>query len=198
MPTFEPLLDSSAAPWGKGTVDELRVIARLRAGDEDVFVEAVDRYHGVLTRVARCCVSPRAEADVVVRESWEQVIASLDGAQAWRSLRIELLRALMVRIQLRSEMLASAASSDPSRRAPSNIRIEICELLAQSVAALPTDQRDVVVLRDVSGLSASEVCDILDLAEPEQRRLLHRGRTTLGAVLNEAVRSPSGRSSDGG
>jgi RNA polymerase sigma-70 factor, ECF subfamily len=198
MPTFEPLLDSSAAPLGEGTADELRVIARLRAGDEDVFVEAVDRYHGVLTRIARCCVTPRADAEAVVRQSWEQVIACLDGAQAWQSLRIELLRALIGRVRLRSEMLESEASSDTNASAPSNTKIEIRELLAQSVTSLPRGERDVVVLRDVSGLSASEVCEILDLAEPDQRRLLHRGRSTLRAVLNEAVGSPSGSFGDGG
>jgi RNA polymerase sigma-70 factor, ECF subfamily len=192
MPTFEPLLDSSAAPLGEASADELRVIARLRAGDEDVFVDAVDRYHGVLTRIARCCVAAPADAEVVVRESWEQVIASLDGAEAWQSLRTELLRALMGRIRLRSEMLENEARSEPNGPAPRNTKIEISELLAQSVTALPTDQRDVVVLRDVSGLSATEVCDILDLAEPDQRRLLHRGRTTLRAVLYESFAGGSG------
>lgn len=127
-----------------------------------------------------------ADIEVVVRDSWEQVIESLDSVKAWRSLRIELLRALMGRIRLSSEMLENETSPDPNWPTRSNTKIEIREPLAQSVAALPTDQRDVVVLRDVSGLSATEVCDILSLAEPDQRRLLHRGRTTLRAVLHES------------
>jgi RNA polymerase sigma-70 factor, ECF subfamily len=192
VPTFEPGLDSLAAPLGEGSADERRVIARLRVGDEDAFVEAVDRHHGVLTRIARCCLTSRADAEAVVDESWEQVIASLDCAQAWQSMRTELLRALLGRLRLRGEMLGHEASPDASGSPQRYTTIETRARLAQSVTALPADQRDVVVLRDVSGLSASEVCDILRLAEPDQRRLLHRGRTTLRAALVEAVSSPSG------
>jgi hypothetical protein len=44
-------------------------------------------------------------------------------------------------------------------------------------AIVPDNQRVVITLRDVQGLSASEVCDLLDIREANQRVLLHRART---------------------
>ena len=42
--------------------------------------------------------------------------------------------------------------------------------------ALPVSQRAVIVLRDVDGFTADEVCEILGLTQVNQRVLLHRAR----------------------
>ncbi len=42
-----------------------------------------------------------------------------------------------------------------------------------------------MVLRDIEGLSAEEVCDLLALSQENQRVLLHRGRSRLRAFLEE-------------
>jgi len=56
---------------------------------------------------------------------------------------------------------------------------EIADFLNRAVAELPKRQRAVVTLRDIEGLSAPEVCNILGLSETNQRVLLHRGRCAL-------------------
>jgi len=64
-------------------------------------------------------------------------------------------------------------------------------LSAQALAApigraldqLPARQREVVLLRDVDGLSAQEVCEALDISEANQRVLLHRGRSRLRQTI---------------
>ena len=48
---------------------------------------------------------------------------------------------------------------------------------------LPPRQREVVVLRDVDGMSGREVCEVLDISEANQRVLLHRGRSQLRQAL---------------
>jgi RNA polymerase sigma-70 factor (ECF subfamily) len=65
---------------------------------------------------------------------------------------------------------------------------------AESVAAvhdaidsLPARQRTVVLLRDVLGWTAVEVCDALDLTDGNERVLLHRGRSTVRRRLEAAV-----------
>lgn len=59
--------------------------------------------------------------------------------------------------------------------------------LEGALEALPAAQRAVVMLRDIDGLDAEEVCKVLEISEPNQRVLLHRGRAKLRATLEEYV-----------
>lgn len=61
------------------------------------------------------------------------------------------------------------------------------ELLA-AIDALPESQRRVIVLRDVEGWGADEVCDLLELSEANQRVLLHRARSTVRRQLDDYLR----------
>jgi RNA polymerase sigma-70 factor, ECF subfamily len=56
---------------------------------------------------------------------------------------------------------------------------EIRAVIEDAIAELPAHQREVLVLRDVSGLSSSQVCELLGLTEGNQRVLLHRARTRI-------------------
>jgi RNA polymerase sigma-70 factor, ECF subfamily len=56
--------------------------------------------------------------------------------------------------------------------------------LRTAIGQLPEAQRLVVTLRDVEGLSSSEVCDVLSISQANERVLLHRGRNKLRSVLN--------------
>jgi RNA polymerase sigma-70 factor (ECF subfamily) len=51
--------------------------------------------------------------------------------------------------------------------------------LRAALDLLPARQRDVVLLRDVEGLSSDETCDVLGIRPGNQRILLHRGRAGL-------------------
>lgn len=75
-------------------------------------------------------------------------------------------------------------SSDPEGLA---LNAEVRDTLDRAIEALPNGQRAVVVLRDVEGVPADEVCNILGVAETNQRVLLHRGRTRLRAALASLV-----------
>jgi RNA polymerase sigma-70 factor, ECF subfamily len=72
----------------------------------------------------------------------------------------------------------------PERRL---LSLEARDRLRDALAQLPERQRVIVGLRDVEGLSAEEVCDLLQLSQENQRVLLHRGRSRLRAVLEEYV-----------
>jgi RNA polymerase sigma-70 factor, ECF subfamily len=55
--------------------------------------------------------------------------------------------------------------------------------LENGLAELSEQQRTVVALRDVHGLSSDEVCSFLGLSASNQRVLLHRGRSRLRGLL---------------
>jgi RNA polymerase sigma-70 factor (ECF subfamily) len=72
----------------------------------------------------------------------------------------------------------------PERRL---LSLEARDRLKQALDELPERQRIVVTLRDVEGLEAEEVCELLSLSPENQRVLLHRARTRLRALLESYV-----------
>lgn len=52
-----------------------------------------------------------------------------------------------------------------------------------AMATLPPAQRQVILLRDVEGLTADEVCDLLGTSQGNQRVLLHRARAKVRRAL---------------
>jgi len=64
---------------------------------------------------------------------------------------------------------------------------ETLELVMAAVSELPPAQRQVIVLRDISGLSSEEVCEALDISGGNQRVLLHRARSRVRAALEAHV-----------
>jgi len=63
------------------------------------------------------------------------------------------------------------------------LRQEARRRLAQAIEDLPPRQRTVLVLRDLEGVSAQEVCNILEIADTNQRVMLHRARSALHRAL---------------
>ncbi len=53
----------------------------------------------------------------------------------------------------------------------------------QTIDQLPVNQRSVILLRDVEGLTSDEVCNILGVSESNQRVLLHRARAKVQKAL---------------
>ena len=53
---------------------------------------------------------------------------------------------------------------------------------------LPERQRQVVLLRDVEGLTAADACAVLAVSEENQRVLLHRGRSRLRQLCEDEYR----------
>jgi RNA polymerase sigma-70 factor (ECF subfamily) len=75
--------------------EDLALVRRLRAGDEDAFMSLVDRLGPQMRRVARMYVSSDAVADEVVQDAWVGVLRGLDGFEGRSSLRTWIFRILV-------------------------------------------------------------------------------------------------------
>ena len=198
--------------------DDHALLERLRAGDEQAFETLVDRYNRSLRRVARSFVRTDTSADEVVQETWLGVVTGLAAFEGRSSLRTWIFRILVNRARTRATRDArslpfSALETDEGPAvepaafgadgrwisAPPRLdsdpetgllSAELRRQLRQAVEGLSPDQRAVITLRDLVGLSAAEVCDLLELTDANQRVLLHRARARVRTALLPLMEVP--------
>jgi RNA polymerase sigma-70 factor (ECF subfamily) len=185
---------------------EAELLRRLRSGDEEAFVMLVASYQQPLLRLARCFVPSQAVAEEVVQDTWLGVIRGIERFEGRSSFKTWLFRILTNRARSagshenlstpmetidavdRSFFDARGQWAEPVQRwtDESEDRLDAATwapVLRSALETLPPRQRQVVLLRDVDGLSSAEVCSILSISSGSQRVLLHRGRTCLREVL---------------
>jgi RNA polymerase sigma-70 factor (ECF subfamily) len=73
---------------------------------------------------------------------------------------------------------------------------ELRARIVDAVEQLPERQRLVITLRDIEGYGASEVCELLDLTESNQRVLLHRARAAVRGRIEDYVTARTSRDDD--
>lgn len=66
---------------------------------------------------------------------------------------------------------------------------ELLALIQSGMEILPENQRLVMTLRDIHGLTSYEVCNILQISETNQRVLLHRARSRIRQMLEDYLRA---------
>ncbi|HEX6117389.1 MAG TPA: sigma-70 family RNA polymerase sigma factor [Solirubrobacterales bacterium] len=74
------------------------------------------------------------------------------------------------------------AWSSPDERLASD---EARDVMLRAIAELPPRQQEVLVMRDIQGLTSEEARNALDVEETNQRVLLHRARSKVRAALEE-------------
>jgi RNA polymerase sigma-70 factor, ECF subfamily len=192
------------------------VLDRIRAGDERVFSELVERWSGVMLRLALVHLDNRAVAEEVVQEAWLTVLRDLDSFERRSALRTWVLGIVvnLARSRARAERRSLPVGHehgepvvDPARFRPPDaprwpdhwalgpvpwptpedalLAGEAREVILGAIAALPARQREVLVLRDLEGLSGAETCNVLGLGDTNQRVLLHRARSGVRNALEQ-------------
>jgi len=187
------------------------LVAGLRAGDEELFALVLDAWSPGMLRVAREFVSTPDSAAEVVQDAWLGVIEGLSGFAGRSSLKTWVYRILVNTAKRRGTRESRSVpwssvgpTVDPERfQGPDEpfpghwrefpvpwpgpeqqvLAVETRARLAEAVARLPERQRVVLVLRDVEGYEAAEVCSILEITAANQRVLLHRARACVRADL---------------
>ncbi len=185
---------------------DAELLERLRAGDEAAFVTLVARYQQPMLRLARTMVPSPAVAEETVQDTWMGVVRGIDRFEGRSSLKTWLFRILANRARAASSDEPSHSPLDvlptvgPGRfdsqgqwADPLDRWVEQTEerldaaawrpTLRKALDSLPARQCQVVLLRDVEGLSGQEACAVLKITAGNQRILLHRGRAQLRQTL---------------
>jgi len=180
--------------------DEGDLVVRLREGDEAAFASLVAMYQTRLLRLAGTVVANRSVAEEVVQDTWLAVVRGVDRFEGRSSFKTWLFHILLNRARTtagrehRSTLLpegdlddrfdgTGAWATPPASWSDQVDDRLVAERLAHRVKeilpTLPDGQREVVVLRDIEGLPAAEVSELLGLSDGNQRVLLHRARARI-------------------
>jgi RNA polymerase sigma-70 factor (ECF subfamily) len=185
---------------------DIEQLSRLRSGDEEAFVMLVARYQRSMLRLARSMVSSDAVAEEVVQDTWLGVVRGIDRFEGRSSFKTWLFSILVNRARSAGSAehpntpIEALHAVDPSRfdaqgqwadplerwSEDSEDRLDagaLTPILNSALDDLPPRQRQVVVLRDVEGLTNAETCSALSISSGNQRILLHRGRSRLRGML---------------
>jgi RNA polymerase sigma-70 factor (ECF subfamily) len=183
------------------TYTDADLVALLRAGDEEAISRLVEQWSPTMFRVARSFVDSAQSAEDVVQEAWLGMLSGLARFEGRSSLRTWTFTILVNRARTRGAREARTLPRSPledGTEEPAQpwfcvatdvtpesavLSSEILIQLDRAISALPPRQRQVVTMREISGMSAEEVCAALGISPANQRVLLHRARAALRAAL---------------
>src|SRR5262245_39619903 len=143
-------------------------------------------------RLARWHFRSETEAESVVQEASEKALQELT-AFSTETGRVWFLRIVS---RICAEKAAQAARFDRIRgnhydRAKSHRddhqRIDDVTQLEEAIRTLPSDLREVLVLRELEGLSYQELADLMGVPIEAVTVMLSRSRQTLGRALTELL-----------
>jgi RNA polymerase sigma-70 factor, ECF subfamily len=189
---------------------DAELLGRLRGGDEDAFVMLVGRYQQPMLRLARSMLPNDHIAEEAVQDTWMGVVRGIDRFEERSSFKTWLFRILVNRARSAGAKehpdteTTVVCAVDPSRFDSHGQWAEPVEkwvedsvdrldaatwlpVLMGALEDLPERQRQVVVLRDVEGLSSDETCRVLGVSAGNQRILLHRARSKLREILETEI-----------
>jgi RNA polymerase sigma factor (sigma-70 family) len=177
-----------------------RLVTAARDGDPDATAALVSGSHPHVRRFAHAlCASPQdaedaaQEALIVLYRKIGMLRAS--GALAswmFRIVRNECLR--RSRRLLGGEPVPPSLPDDSVPPAPSAEeevldRLE-AERIAAAISALPADQRRVLIMRDIQGISGPATARTLGLSVAAMKSRLHRARSTVRLTLSRPMDLP--------
>jgi RNA polymerase sigma factor (sigma-70 family) len=173
------------------------VVSAAQQGDSRAIATLVCGSHAHVQRFARTLCSTPEDAEDAAQEALivlYRKIGTLRATAALGSWLFQIVRNECIRrSRLALHRPISTARSEPSAEDATLARLEI-ERIVDCISGLPPEQRAVLVLRDIQGLSGAATAEALGLSRSAMKSRLHRGREALRARL----RVPHNATSRGG
>jgi RNA polymerase sigma-70 factor, ECF subfamily len=180
--------------------DDVQLIDQALAGRAAAFGQLVEKYQGRLYNTVVHWSGNAEDAHDIVQDVFVQAFLKLDTFQRSSAFytwlyRIAFNTAVSHRRRRRPmasvEQQRDASGQEPPDRGdrPDETleQQERCEQVRRAIAALPEEQRAVVVLREIDGCCYETIAEILDLPVGTVRSRLHRARLQLRDELKEML-----------
>lgn len=180
-PKQPPAAGSDDMPDRANDIDA-DLVRRAKRGDAAALDELVDRHSPGLFRLAMAMLRHRTDAEDAVQETLLGALRGLGGFRQTASLRTWLSGILMRQIarqrRKRSRMRLAADDLPAEPAVESDVgatRLDVQQMLA----GLSVEHRQVLVLRELEGLSYDEIAQALKIPRGTVESRLHRARQEL-------------------
>jgi len=186
------------------TIDETPEAARLtrlaveraKAGDEEAFRYLYVHYSGNIYGYVRSILHDDHEAEDVTQHVFAKLMTVVskydDRGLPFLAWLLRLARNVAI-----DHIRSNRATPQDEVTSPSEAfgdGVENLLTIREALATLPDDQREVVVLRHVAGLSPGEIAERMGRSEGSIHGLHHRGRRALQQEFNKRELGPFTRS----
>jgi len=185
-----------------GPRPDLELIHSAQAGSHQAFETLVRRYSERAFRAAFRVVRDADQAEEVVQEAWIKVYRALRGFESRSSFYTWLYRIVVnlaldrrrrgkgvIAVEWDDQVAhqVDARSVQPLEQNPevSSRRAEIRAIVGEGIQRLPDGQREVLLLREVEGLSYEEISDTMQISKGTVMSRLHYARKKMVAFLGE-------------
>jgi RNA polymerase sigma-70 factor (ECF subfamily) len=176
------------------------LVTAAASGDDEALTLLVRAYHDRVYRFGQRVCRDDFDADDAVQEAFVALarrpdVARHSGALSWlmTSVRNACLRMLRPFLRERRSLGERVSGTeevvspllDPQQALE---RWELAQSVHAAIAALPRPYREVVVMRDLEGLSGEETCQVLGLEPATMKTRLHRARQQLRELMKQSKR----------
>ena len=190
-------------PIRNAEADDLFTISEVLRGNTDAFRSVLERYQGLVFRLALASLGNREEAEEASQEIFLKAFRSLRSFRIekrflpWlysiasnhlktRAVRIRRVEAKLVRDE--QERVPTRPKDDPQAHL---LREQDIAEVRRVVAALPFPLREVVRLHYFEGMSAELIGSLLGLGSENVKSRLLRARRRLKELLDESATGPA-------
>ena len=170
-----------------------RAIARAKEGDPSALHFLYVRYADDVCGYVSSIVRDRHEAEDITQSLFAKLLTKIQKYEqrevpfsAW-ILRVARNAALD---HMRSRRMIPVEEVRTSDEGCEDVRFDRYQSLKEALERLPEEQREVLVLRHVAGLTPAEIADRMDKTESAVHGLHHRGRGALQIALRELETAP--------
>ena len=192
-------------------IDDAALVRQCRMGDSVAMERLVLKYQNrIYNVILRICVNPDDAAELT-QDTFVKIIENLDRFKEKSSFYTWAFRIAVnltlnycqrnVRFGQRSldaqesehswraqtqlkEFLRDESSPDPAIVAQSR---ELCELVHKGLAELDNDQRTVIVLRDIEGMSYAQIAGVINVELGTVKSRISRARCNLKDILESMI-----------
>lgn len=170
-----------------------QAVSHAKAGDPEGLHFLYLRYAPDVQRYVNSVVHDRHEAEDITQNVFAKLITTI-GKYEQRDVPFTAWILRVARNAALDHMRAKRAIPTEDVRIADNghaqIGLDRSRALRQALEELPEDQREVLVLRHIVGLSPVEIATALDKTESSIHGLHHRGRRALKTSLTELDAAP--------